>query len=128
MWRRKPVACARVVALVVVVEPGLADGDAFGMGGEPHEVGGLDVQFLVRVMRMRADRAPDLVGCASAIAVISVELLDPGGDRHHAGDAGRLGARQHAVAIGGERGEIEMAVAVDQHVRLRRPGASALAR
>ena len=30
-------------------------------------------------------------------------------------DAGGLGARQHAGAVGGERVEIEMAVAVDQH-------------
>ena len=49
----------RVVAGVVVVEPGLADGDAARMLGEPHEIGGRDLGLLMRVVRMRADAAPD---------------------------------------------------------------------
>ena len=61
MWRRKT-GLLRVLGRVVVevVEPGLADGDAAGMLAEADQVLGEDVQFLVGVVRMGADRAPDL--------------------------------------------------------------------
>ena len=43
------------------------------------------------------------------------EFVEPGADRQHGPDPGRPRARDHRLALGGEIGEIEMAVAVDQH-------------
>ena len=53
----------------------------------------------------------------SAMARTLLELVEPRADGQHAGDAGRAGARQHARLVAGELGEVEMAVAVDQHQR-----------
>ena len=50
-----------IVALVVVIEPRLANRDAPWMRGKAHEVRRLDMKFLMRMMRVRANRAPDLV-------------------------------------------------------------------
>ena len=60
MWRRKPSACASGVMLVVVVEARLADGDHLRMRGQAHDLLERDVELLVRVVRMRADRAVDV--------------------------------------------------------------------
>ena len=66
-----------------------------------------------RLVRMRADRAPDIV-IASAIAR-TPELVEPGADRQHRPDPGGARAGDHRIALGGEIREIEMAMAVDQH-------------
>ena len=115
MWRRKPVACAGVVAVVVVVEPGLADGDAARMlrsagRGRPSRC---------RALHARCADAcrpsTRLRGCASAIAVISSKRFTRVEIVTMPIDAGRRGARQDAGAVRRQLGEIEMAVAVDQH-------------
>ena len=64
---------------------------------------------------MRADRAEDVVGCASAIAssrsisLTRVEIVTM------RADAGRTRAIDHRVAVLVKVGEVEMAVAVDEH-------------
>src|SRR5665213_3738572 len=50
----------RVVALIVIVEADLPDGDAAWVRTQPHELGSRDFRLFMRVVRMRADRAPDL--------------------------------------------------------------------
>src|SRR5205807_727669 len=42
------------------------------------------------------------------------EFVKPGADRQHRPDPGGAGATDHFVALGGEIGEIEVAMAVDQ--------------
>ena len=61
---------------------------------------------------MRADRAPHL-RIALGNAQDRFELPHARADRDHQADAGRLGARQHALEIFGKARIIEMAMAVD---------------
>ena len=51
---------ARAV-VVEVVEPGLADGHHLGMRRQPHDLLDRDIQLLVGIVRVRADRAEDVV-------------------------------------------------------------------
>ena len=104
---------ARAV-LVVEVEPGLADADDLGMARRLDQAVGRALPLLLGLVRMDADRAPD-VAVALGDGAHLVELVEPRADRQHAGDAGGAGARQHAGLVGRELGEVEMAVAVDQH-------------
>jgi hypothetical protein len=104
----------RVVALVVVIETGFADGDAARVVAEPDQVRGSDLGLFVRVMRMGPHRAPDVVVRLGDRRDL-VEPPHPGRNRHHAADAGSRGAGQHSGAILGQLGEIEMAMAVDKH-------------
>ncbi len=46
--------------IVVIVEPGLADGHHLGMAGARDQLVGGDVELLVGMVRMGADRAVDL--------------------------------------------------------------------
>jgi hypothetical protein len=46
------------------------------------------------------------------------EARQPRADRHHDADAGVARAREHVGTVGREVGEIEMAVAVDEHQAL----------
>jgi hypothetical protein len=48
-----------------------------------------------------------------------------GRDRHHAADPGRRGRREHIRQAVGEVGEIEVAVAVDEHARFQVPSPAA---
>jgi len=61
MWRRKPSSCGRARRVVVViVEPGLADGDDLRMLRARDQIVGGYVELLIGVMRMGADRAEDV--------------------------------------------------------------------
>ena len=104
---------ARAV-LVVEVEPGLADADDLGMARGLDQAVGRALPLLLGLVRMDADRAPD-IAVALGDGAHLVELVEPGADGQHAGHAGGAGARQHAGLVARELGEVEMAVAVDQH-------------
>ena len=112
---RKLSACsvARAV-LVVEVEAGLADADHLGMARRLDQRGRECLPLLLRLVRMDADRAPD-VAVALGDRPHLLELVEPRADGQHAGDARGPGARQHAGFVGRQLGEVEMAVAVDQH-------------
>src|SRR5262249_35524120 len=72
-----------------------------------------DVQLLVRMMRMGADRAVDVrkaLGDGEHLGV----AFDPRRDGDDARDAGRPRARNDGIELTGKIGKIEMAVAVDQ--------------
>jgi hypothetical protein len=67
IWMRKRRRLRRPRALVVVVvEPGLANADAFGMRREPHQFLGRDIGLLARVMRM-VPTVQNTSSCASAM-------------------------------------------------------------
>ena len=111
---RKPCACAGPRRLVVVVvEPGLADRHDLRMRRQPDQLVGRDVELLGGVVRMRADRAIDLV-MRLGDRQHAGEALHPRRDRHHAADACSDRARDHRIALLGEVREIEMAMAVDE--------------
>ena len=84
MWLRKPLLLrvARAV-VVVIVEPGLADRHHLGMTRARDQLVGRDVELLVGMVRMRADRAEDVgksLGDGEQLGV----PLDPGRDRDDA--------------------------------------------
>ena len=92
----------------------LSDRDHLGMARAPDQLIGGDVQLLVRMMRMGADRAVDIrkaLGDGEHLGV----AFDPRRDGDDTRDAGRPRARNHGIELAGEIGKIEMAVAVDQH-------------
>ena len=101
-------------AVVVVIEPGLADADHQGIAGKLDQALGRRDAFGLDLMRMDADGAPDtLMGGGDGAHVL--ELREMGADAHHRPDAGLGGAPDHGVAVVVEDVEIEMAMAVDQH-------------
>src|SRR5260370_12969361 len=97
----------------MVVESGLSERDHLGMARAPDELIDADVQLLVRVMRMGADRAVDIGKALGDGEHLGVPF-DPRRDGDDPRDAGRLRARNHGIELAGEIGKIEMAVAVDQ--------------
>ncbi len=101
--------------LVVVVETRLADGHDLRVLREPDDLVCRDVELLVRVVGMRADRAID-VGVLLGDGQDLRKFTDAGRDGHHAGDACRAGTRDHAVEVGGEVGKIQVAVVIDEHL------------
>ena len=108
---------ARTV-LIVEIEPGFADADDLGMvRGLDQPVGGA-LPLLLRLVRMNADRAPD-VAVTLGNGPDPLELVEARADRQHATDAGHAGACQHRLFVAGKLGKIEMAMAVDQHVSSR---------
>ncbi len=100
----------------MVIESGLSERDHLGMARAPDELIDGDVQLLVRVMRMGADRAVDVRKALGDGEHLGVPF-DPRRDGDDTRDAGRLRARNHGIELAGEIGKIEMAVAVDQHRR-----------
>ena len=80
----------------------------------PDELIDADVQLLVRVMRMGADRAVDIGKALGDGKHLGVPF-DPRRDGDDTHDPGRPRARNHGIELAGEIGKIEMAVAVDQH-------------
>ena len=121
-------------AVVVIVEPGFADCHHLWVPGESHEISCGYVGFFVRVVRMRADRAPDVVEALRDREQFLL-LSDAGRNRDHSSDTGIAGPRHRGIEFFGEVREIEMAMAVDKHGvhsqdpgggRLRRPTSSIL--
>ena len=106
---------ARAV-VVVIVEPGLPDRHHLGMTRARDQLVDRDVELLVGVVRMGADRAIDVGKALGDREQLGV-ALDPRRDGDDAGDAGCLRARDHGIELAGEVRKIEMAVAVDQVVR-----------
>ena len=100
--------------VVVIVEAGLADRHDLGVPRARDQVARRHVQFLVGVVRMGADRAEDVGKSLGDRQHLGV-ARDPRRDGDQAADAGRARAGDHAVELGGEIREIEMAMAVDQH-------------
>ena len=99
--------------VVVVVEPGFADGHDLRMRREPDECGGRHVELFGSVVRMRADRAKNRVMRLGDLQH-ACKALHARRDGHHAPDTRSHGARDHGVALFGEVGKVQMAVTVDE--------------
>jgi hypothetical protein len=96
----------------VIIEPGFAERDHFGMPRAGDEFGGRDVQFLVGVMWVRTDGSID-VGEALGDGEEFGLARNARRDRDDAGDAGIAGASDDRVKLGGEVGKIEVTMAVN---------------
>src|SRR4051794_35102988 len=96
-------------AIVVVVEAGLADSNAFRMPCETHKLTDARLRLLMRLVRMRAHGAED-IGITLGKSADVRELLHPRRDRDHAADAARFGAGDHRIAVHGEIRKIQMAM------------------
>ena len=100
--------------VVVVIEPGFADGNDARVLCQAHDIVERHVGFLACLMRMCADRAPDAIVGLDDLPQL-LEAAHARRDRHHRADAGRRGALDERRAIRLEVREVEMAVAVDEH-------------
>ena len=100
--------------IVVIVEPGLADGDHLGVAAARDQVLDGEVELLMCVVRMRSYGAVD-IGESLGDRQQAIELAHPGRDGDHAPYPGRPGALDDRVEVVGEVGKIEMAMAVDEH-------------
>src|SRR5262249_39958971 len=85
-----------------------------GMTRARHEVGGGQVELLMGVVRVGADRAVDL-GEAFRDGEKPVLTAHPRGDGDEAPEPGCPGPGHYGVELVREGGKIEMAVAGDQH-------------
>ncbi len=103
--------------LVEVVEARFTNRDDLRMMRQADDLACGNAALLVRVVRMRADRAPDIVVALGDGADL-VELPDARGDRDHGAHAGRFRARDDAVQIGRELWKVQVAVVINKHARL----------
>ena len=104
---------ARAV-VVEVVEPRLADGHHLGVPRPLHDRLHRDIELLVGVVRVRADRAEHVV-VGLGDPEEPFEAADARGDGDEHPHPRCLGAPDHPVEIVGEVGEIEVAVVIDEH-------------
>ena len=98
--------------VIVIIEPRLADPNAFGVFGENAHRGEILGPLPRRLMRMCADREEDIV-VPLRNGDHACGLRHFGADGDHALDAGPPRALNHPIKVVGEVGKIEVAMAVD---------------
>src|SRR6202047_5674988 len=102
--------------VVMIIEPGFANADAFWVARQRDQAILRHFGFFMRMMRMRADRAKDvLVGFGEQADRTKSFRAGRNGD--HPLKPGGAGAFDHGIALGGEIRKIEVAMTVDQHAR-----------
>jgi hypothetical protein len=114
MGAKAPLLRLRRTILVEIVEPRLPERNDLRMPCQVDQLLRRDAVLLVRVMRMRADRAVDARKARRDVEQ-PVEPAHAGRDRDDADNAGGLGAPNDGVEVAGEVREVEVTVAVDQH-------------
>src|SRR5690606_21015334 len=77
--------------LVEIVEARLADRNTFWMRGKPDNLLRGDIQLLVRIVRMCADRTVNII-MGFRDGPDAIKVTDTRGDRHHGRHTGSLGA------------------------------------
>ncbi len=98
----------------MVVEASLPDRHHLVMAGVRNQLVGAEIEFLVRIVGMGADRAIDL-GIALGNGENFGQPPDPGRNGDDPGDAGRPRPRDHGIEVAREIGKVEMAMAVNKH-------------
>ena len=101
--------------VVVIVEPGLADRHHLRMRRQPHQFVGRHVELFGGIVRMRADRAEDVVElprrspalASNRLTRVEIVTMRP--------TPAAWARATIAAALLGEIRKIEMAMAVDQH-------------
>ena len=105
---------ARAV-VVEIIESGFADADHLRVLRPRYQVFDGHDRFFLGLVRVNADRTPDIVVCLGDRAYF-IEPGHPCADGDHGADTGVAGALNGFVPIFVEDVEIKMAMAVDKHV------------
>src|SRR3569832_1812966 len=79
-----------------------------------------DVEFFVRIMRMRAHRAVDIVEPLRD-GFHLVEFPDARRNRHERADASRMRTRDDVIQLWRKIGKIEMTMMIDKHQTIYSP-------
>lgn len=98
----------------MIIQSRLAKSHDFRMFSKPHEIIGSDVEFLMRIVGMRTDRAIDVI-VGFRDGENGVELTHPRGNRHHTLDTSVERPLHDVIALRFEFGKIQMAVGIDKH-------------
>src|SRR3984893_16710281 len=102
--------------VIMLIEPGFADADAFRVARQREQAILRHFGFFMRMMRMCPNRAKDfLIGFGEQADRTKSFRAGRNGD--HPLEPGGAGAFDHGIALGGEIRKIEMAMTVDQHAR-----------
>ena len=102
--------------IIMIIEPGFADADAFRVARQLDQAILRHFGFFMGVMRMCADRAKDfLIGFSDDGD--RTKSLRAGRNSDHPLEVGGAGAFDHGITLGGEIRKIEVAMTVDQHAR-----------
>ena len=102
---------------IVIVEPRLADRHHLRMLRQPHDLLDWNIELLVRVVWMGADRA-EHVSVAFGQSDQIGQLADTRRDGDDHADSGPARASDDLVTLGGKLGEIQVTVMVDEHQAL----------
>ena len=100
--------------VVVEIEARFAEADDLRVGGHAYQVFGRHLGFVPDIMGMDADGAEDVVVFLGD-GEHAFKRGDAGADGQHVADPGLAGAGHDGVEFVLEIGEIQVAVAVDQH-------------
>src|SRR5690348_10704990 len=111
---------------VIIIQPGFANADHFGVAGFRQKRSSILEQFLFRLVRMHANAAPD-IGESLRHGAHAWETRQLGADTEACPDTCGLGPRHHIADAAGIVGKIEMAMAVDQHGAHNDPARDAVA-
>ena len=103
-----------VALVVVIIEAGLADADHARVRGRVDQAGGVGVGVVVCLVRVDADRRPD-VGLAVGERDDGVPLRDAGADTKHRPDPGSAGAGDDPGLILDQPGIVQVTVRIDKH-------------
>src|SRR5688572_24913685 len=100
--------------VIIIVEPRLADRHHLRVLSHPGQLLRCDVELLVGTVRMRSDRAKDLVIALGDPLHLS-EAADARADRHHLVHARRMRPRDNPLEVVGEIGKVEVTMMIDEH-------------
>jgi len=103
-----------VAMVVIIIEAGFTDPDHSGMTRRLDQLGRIHVRMLVRLVRMDADRRPD-VGLTLGDGDHFIPFALACRNAEHARHAARAGAFDHRCLVLDQPLIIEVAVAIDQH-------------
>jgi hypothetical protein len=108
--------CANVTRrlVIMIIEPGFANTDAFRVTRQGYETIQGYFGFFMRVMGMRPNRAKDVFISLSETAD-RVKGIRSGRNGDHPPNPGGAGAFDHGISLGGEIWEIEVAMTVNEH-------------
>ena len=107
---------ARAV-VIVIVKTGLTDPNDKRIDRELDQFSYRGYAFFRDLVGMNTDRAPDVL-MRSRDGAHRIEFAEMGADRHHCADASLGRAGDHILAIVIEDVEVEVAVAVDEHITI----------
>jgi len=105
-----------VAFVIMKIQTGFTNSHHLVMAGQLHQTFRAQVWLLRRAMGMQTDRAVEIIKTFRD-GQDGGKTLDPGTDCYHGPDPGGLGPRHHAIEIATQRGEIQVAMTIDQQAQ-----------